>query len=152
MVTNNIQLEFANPQIRAIECLSDICEAAVYAARNLDWRYGVQLQTPIVTSNGKVVVELRIPEKIAESFSIGNHLRGISSFLLNMKEREYRRLSVGPRLLNYIEIADLNSKTEELTAEIRLGAMSSFANLLSRSDKKAMDQILRIITILNEPS
>ena len=40
-------------------------------------RYGVQLQMPMVIDD-KVIVKVKIPDIIADTFVIGNHLRGIA--------------------------------------------------------------------------
>ena len=79
MVTKTIQLEFADPNVRAIDYIQDIRKAAESAGLNLFFRYDVQLQYPMPTVDDRVVVEIKIPEEIAETFAVGNHLRGFSN-------------------------------------------------------------------------
>lgn len=150
MVTKTIQLEFADPNVRAIDYIQDIRKAAESAGLNLFSRYDVQLQYPMPTVDDRVVVEIKIPEKIAETFAVGNHLRGISNYLLSRCGDRYKAFLVGKRLLNYIEVQESNQPPAGFSMADRLEAIVSFAKLLERSDDEAMDAISRILIILKE--
>ena len=150
MVTKKIQLEFADPSVRAIDHIQDIRQAAVSAGLNLNSRYDVQLQYPMPTADDRVVVEIKIPDEIAETFAVGNHLRGISNYLLSRCGDRYQKYLVGKRLLNYIEVSDSEHKPAGLAMIDRLEAVGAFAKLLERSDDEALDQISRILVILKE--
>ena len=150
MITKKIQLEFADPSIRAIDYIQDIRKAAEYAGLNLYSRYNVQLQYPMPTADDKVVVEIKIPDDIVETFAVGNHLRGISSYLLNQCGNRYQKFLVGKRLLNYIEVSEVDHAPAGLAMVDRLEAIVSFTKLLERSDSEALDQISRILVILKE--
>lgn len=150
MITKMIQLEFADPRIKAIDCLQDIRKAAENAGLNLYSRYDVQLQYPMPTSDNKVVVEIKIPEEIADTFAVGNHLRGISNYLLSKCGERYQNYLVGKRLLNYVEISDYNQSVTGLAMIDRLESIVSFTKLLERSDEEALDAINRIMIILKD--
>lgn len=150
MVTKTIQLEFADPNVRAIDYIQDIRKAAESAGLNLFSRYDVQLQYPMPTVDDRVMVEIKIPEEIAETFAVGNHLRGISNYLLSRCGDRYKAFLVGKRLLNYIEVQEPNQPPAGFSMADRLEAIVSFAKLLERSDDEAMDAISRILIILKE--
>lgn len=150
LITKKILIEFADPSIRAIDHIQDIRKAAEYAGLNLYSRYDVQLQYPMPTTDDKVVVEIMIPEEIVETFAVGNHLRGISSFLLKQCGNRYQKFLVGKRLLNYIEVSEPDHTPTGLAMVDRLEAIVSFTKLLERSDSEALDQISRILVILKE--
>ena len=150
LITKEIQLEFADTRIRAIDCIQDIRKAAENAGLNLFSRYNVRLQYPMPTEDERVVVEIQIPVEIADTFAVGNHLRGISSFLLSNFGKRYQQYLVGKRLLNYIEIQKPKQKAVSLSPIDRLEALISFARLLERSDEEASGQITQILTILKE--
>ena len=150
LVVKQIQLEFADTRIRAVDCITDIRNAVENATRNLFTKYGVRLQTPTVTEYDRVIVEIQIPIKIADRFAIGNHLRGVSKYLLDNFSSRYQPYLVGRRLLNYIDASKAKQKSEELSATDRFEAIISFTRLMERSDKVAMDRIKRILTILDE--
>ena len=152
LVTKKIQMEFASTEVRAIDHISDIRKAAEYAGVNLYSRYGVQLQYPMPTKDNKVVVEIKIPEEIVGTFKIGKHLRGISKYLCDEKRYgdDYKKVLVGNRLLNYIEISPSLQESSGITMADRLEAIVAFTRLLERSDDEALDQINRIFCILKE--
>ena len=149
LVTERIQIEFADPAIRAIDHIQNIRKAAENAGLNLYSRYNVQLQYPMPDGD-RVVVEIKIPEEIADTFSIGNHLRGISNYLLSKWNDRYHQYLIGKRLLNYNELDESDKRKPELAAVDRLEAVAAFAKLLERNDEEAMDAISRILIILKE--
>ena len=152
LITKKIQIDFADPRIDAIDAIQDIRKAAEKAGLNLFSRYEVRLQYPMPI-NGKVIVEIGIPSIIAEDFAIGNHLRGISSYLLKECGGKYDKYLVGKRLLNYTEIP-LIDNNEDIKGNFpmidKLEAIVSFTQLLERQDDEALNQIMRILDILNE--
>ena len=103
MITKTIFIEFANPQIRAANYISDIIEAAYNAKFNLYFRYKIHLHQPYIKDN-MVFIEMDIPEDIGETIKCGNHLRGISAYLLKKKGDFYKQHRIGNRLLYYIEV------------------------------------------------
>ena len=149
MHTKKVQIEFADSNIRAIDHIQDIRKAAENAGLNLFSRYDVQLQYPMPDGD-RVVVEIMIPDEIAETFAVGNHLRGISKFLLSRCRNCNQPSFVGKRLLNYTEVKEDFREPVGLAMVDRLEAVAAFAKLLERSDKEALDQISRILVVLKE--
>ncbi len=113
-------------------------------------RYGVQIQTPMVYGDDKVVVEVKIPEEIVNTFAIGPHLKGVATYLLKQCNGRYDNYLVGKRLLSYTEIAAPDTSENKFRMEDRLEAVSKFAKLLERSDEEAMDAISKILMIITE--
>lgn len=150
LVSKIIQIEFTDSSIQAADAIHDIRKAAESASLNLYSRHNVQLQYPMLVDDNKVVVELKIPEEMVDTFSVGNHLRGISTFLLKRCDGRYDQYLVGKRLLNYIEIPVPEIKTDKIPMVDRLEAIVTFAKLLERSDSEALDYINRIMIILKE--
>ncbi|MCD7717377.1 MAG: hypothetical protein LUI39_13215 [Lachnospiraceae bacterium] len=149
LISKMVQIEFADPQIKAVDAIYDIRKAAENAGLNLYSRYDVQLQMPMAV-DGKVIVEVKVPDKMADNFAVGNRLRGIASYLLKRCDGRYDQYVVGKRLLTYTEIPAPEVKTNELATVDRLEAIVDFTKLLERSDDEAMDQIGRILAILKE--
>ena len=150
LISKKVQIEFANPKMRAVDAIYDIRKAAEYAGLNLYSRYKVQLQMPMVYDDDKVVVEIKIPEEIAGTFAVGNHLRGIALYLLKDCNGRYDQYVIGKRLLNYSEISAKEAKAERWTMIDRLEAIVLFTQLLECSDEDSMDRISRILVILKE--
>ncbi len=149
MITKKILIEFADPSIRAIDHIQDIRKAAESAGLNLYSRFDVRLQYPMPTSEDKVVVEIDIPEELADNFAIGNHLRGIATYLLTKCKFQYENYLIGKRLLNYIEVKEVEHEIKRLSLEERIDSLILYANLLKRSDEEALGIILNINNILN---
>lgn len=139
-----IRIEFADPRVRAIDCIRDIRDAAEATGLHLYGKYRVQLQYPMSTADDKVVVKIKIPDDI-EGFAVGNHLRGISYHMLKNHGDRYRQFLVGKRLLNYIDVTKDNQKPARLAMVDRLEAIVSFTKLLERSDDESLDQIEAIV-------
>ena len=150
LISKYIQIDFADSRIRAIDALHDIRKAAESAGLNLFSRYDVQLQYPMPAGGDKVVVEVKIPEEIINTFSIGNHLRGISAYLLKYCNGKYDQYQVGKRLLNYTEISEPTGNPDGPTMTERLEAVARFARLLERNDEDSLDKISQILIILKE--
>ena len=148
LVSKMVQIEFTDSSIQAADAIYDIRKAAESASINLNLRYDVVLQYPMLADENKVVVELKIPEEIVDTFSVGNHLRGISTYLLKRCGGRYDKYLVGKRLLNYIPTPEV--KTDKLPMVDRLEAIVRFTKLLERSDSEALDYINRILIVLKE--
>lgn len=148
LISKNIQIEFANSSIKAMDAIHDIREGVRSASLNLYSRYNVQIQMPMLYGNDKVVVEIKIPEEIIERFSIGPHLKGVANYLLKNCNGRYDQYVVGKRLLVYTEVAAPNMSDNGLSMEDRLEAVAKFAKLLERSDEEAMETIEKILKIL----
>ena len=150
LVSKNIQIEFADSSIKAADAIYDVREGVNSAALNLYSRYGVQIQTPMIYGEDKVVVEIKIPEEIVNTFSIGPHLKGVANYLLKSCNGRYDQYVVGKRLLIYTEIAAPDKTYSRFTMEDRLDAIAKFAKLLERSDEEAMDAISQILVVLKD--
>lgn len=150
LVSKNIQVEFADSSMRAVDAIYDIREGVRSASLNLYSRYDVQIQTPMLYGEDKVVVEIKIPEEIVNTFSIGPHLKGVANYLLKSCNGRYNQYLVGKRLLVYTEIATPDMSDNRFPLENRLEAVAKFAKLLERSDEEAMEAISRILVILKD--
>lgn len=98
----------------------------------------------------KVVVEIKIPEEIIETFSIGPHFKGVATYLLKSCNGRYDQYVVGKRLLVYTEVAAPDMSDDRFSMEDRLETVAKFAKLLERSDEDAMDAISKILVILKD--
>lgn len=151
MVTKKVRLEFANPRIQAVDHIYDIHKAVENAAFNLLVRHKIKISPPYITETKKVIVEMEIPEEIADGFSIGNHLRSISKYLLFHYGFYYKQYTVGKRLLNYVDVTDEATEPCNYSCVInKFESVVLFARLLERSDEKSLDKINRILNILKE--
>lgn len=150
LVSKNIQIEFADSSMKAINAIHDIREAVKSASLNLYSRYNVRTQTPMIYGEDKVVVEIEIPKEIVKTFSIGPHLKGVANYLLKNCNGRYDQYLVGKRLLVYTEVAAPDASNNKFPMEDRLEAVAKFAKLLERSDEEAMDAISQILVILKE--
>lgn len=149
MISKWIQIEFANPKIKAIEHIQDIRQAANNAGLNLYSRFDVQLQYPMPTEDNRVIVELRIPDN-KEPFAIGNHLRGIAKYMLSPNcSFPYEAYKIGNRLLNYIEVPPGKSTEKESETIEDIEAIIAFAKLLERTDDEARSKVSKIFEIIN---
>ena len=81
----------------------EIKKAIENASLGLYGKYDVQIKD-VQTVNEKVIMHITIPDDIAENFSIGNHLRGVSTYLMKYYYDKYSPLLVGKRLLTYTVI------------------------------------------------
>lgn len=107
MVTKYVHIEFANPKIRAAwHLLPDISEAVEHASHNLYLRHKVKVKMPLIVHDSKVIIKMEIPENIAEKFNAGNHLRGVSQYLLKLRPDYYKKFTIGNRLLFYVDVSN----------------------------------------------
>lgn len=107
MVNKRILIEFADPRLKAVDQYMDIYKAVENAKRNLLVRHNIQLNTLPMIEDHNLFLEMHISEEDAESFRPGNHLRGISKYLLNNFDGFYKKYLVGNRLLYYIDEDDM---------------------------------------------
>ncbi|MCC8151367.1 MAG: hypothetical protein LIO96_07930 [Lachnospiraceae bacterium] len=104
MVRKYVQINFTSPLVATIDKFDDIWKGVQSARLNLEVRHNVILRNLMICNN-KVVLSLDVPDEIADGFSIGNHLRGISTWLLSNRS-EYQGYVVGKRLLTYTEVTE----------------------------------------------
>lgn len=116
-----VELSFENRNYKAGDYYDDFCDAIKFASYHLYARHGVSLSDPGITNGNHVAVIIDIPDHMYETFSIGNHLRGISAYLLKSTSNKdlYRKMLVGRRLLSYYVIDD-SIVTKPVSEEIKL--------------------------------
>ena len=147
--TRRFRIEFVHPDLRTADHILDLCEAAEFAALNLFSRYEIRLRPPMQSLEGKVYVEVTMPDSMAEKFSV-RQLRGISAYLLKKYPERYREYTVGTRLLTYDNSNQKpGASPQDITMADRLEAVSRFTRLLQRNDREALEQIEQIMEILN---
>ncbi len=149
MVVKRIQIEFASPKINAVEAIYDLRKAVEKAGLNLFSRYNIRLQSPMIV-DGKVIIEVQVPEDQANDFSCGNRLRGISAYLIKYCGGRYNSYQVGNRLLTYTEVSEQKLPSNETATADMFEAIADLAQLMERTDKESKDKVNRIIDILNE--
>ena len=136
-----VQIEFADPRLQAIDCFHDLQRAADSANLNLISRFGVKLE-PLRPVNGRVFVDIQIPDHIADGFAIGRHLRGVSRWLLAYYPSRYTDFLVGKRLLGFKEVDDaVVTARESINSADALELIVSLARLLKRTDEAALTAI-----------
>ena len=150
LISKNIQIKFADSSMKAIDAIHDIREGVKSASLNLYSRYDVQIQPPVLYGEDKVIVEIKIPEEIVDTFSIGPHLKGVANYLLKNCNGRYDQYVVGKRLLVYTEVVAPDMSDNRFPMENRLEAVAKFARLLERSDEEAMDAISQILVVLKD--
>lgn len=69
-VTKYIKIEFASPNIKAIDAWQDIVKAIKHATVNLKSRHDVTIEKVRVYSEDNVIIEMSIPTSICENFSM----------------------------------------------------------------------------------
>lgn len=150
MTTKTVQIEFANSGWKAVNFIQDIRNATKSASLNLLSKYDVRLEQPRIINDSQVVMDVHIPEEIAENFSIGNHLRGVAAYLMKYCDGRFENAVVGNRILNYIVIPTPNSNDNNIPMAQRLSIISELAELLKNTDSVTNDKIARIVTIIHE--
>lgn len=142
-----IQIDIASNKSTAYENYADIKKAVENASLGLYAKYDVQIQN-VLTINKKVIMHLRIPDSIAENFSIGNHMRGVAAYLIKNYGEKYSELLVGKRLLNYTVIPTPTEKEDTISFNNKLSAISKFTELIKHDDEESKSKISKIIAIL----
>ena len=150
LISKSVQIEFADSSMRAIDAIHDIRAGVQSASLNLFSRYDVQIQTPMLCGDDKVVVEIKNREENSNTFANGPHLKGVANYLLKNCNGRYDKYVVGKRLLVYTEVAAPSMSDNRFPMEDRLEAIAKFARLLERSDEEAMDAISKILIILKD--
>ena len=112
MTTKKILISFAKAGATFCGRKDHILEAIDFAGRNLYARHGIHILDVNVGDIYDTLLMLSIPDDIAGSFSAGNHLRGISQYLLK-NYPEYKDLLVGKRLLSYKVLPESKNNVEK---------------------------------------
>lgn len=150
LVTKTVQIVFANSEWNVVEFIQDIRQATKSASLNLFSKYDVRLEIPRVVNDSQVIMDVRIPEDIVDTFSIGNHLRGVAAYLMKTKKDKYGEAVVGNRLFNYIVIPTPGETSLEISMSQRLSTVAEIVELMKNTDEISNDKIMRIIRILHE--
>ena len=98
-----VALEFAKPNLKVIYHLGDIQSAVYNVQKNLLAKYNITIGDLFV-SNNQVIICMSIPKDSVEKFSVGNHLKGISRYLLHQCSFPYYEYLDGTRLLHYYKL------------------------------------------------
>lgn len=107
MVIKKILISFAKAGATFCGRKDHILEAIDFAGRNLYARHGIHILDVNVGDIYDTVLTVSVPDDISDSFSVGNHLRGISQYLLK-NHPEYKDFLVGKRLLSYKVLPEKN--------------------------------------------
>ena len=150
LVTKTVQIEFADPDYNAVDCIKDLRAATESASLNLFSKYEVRLEPLRILNGCLVVMDIRIPEDIVADFSVGNHLRGVSAYLLKYCDHRYDDAVCGKRLLNYTVLPENVESSNSYTINERLSLISEIAELLKNDDEITNDKIMQIKTILKQ--
>lgn len=145
-----VKMEFANTDWHAVDWIADLRKAAKSASFHLLSKHEVELETPRIIDGSQVVVDIHIPEEIAETFAVGPHLRGVAAYLMKYCNGRYDKAVVGNRLLTYTVIPTPETESEQIPMVQRLTIISEMAELLKHTDSAANDKITRIDAILHE--
>jgi len=149
-MTKFIQIDFHNPNIRAIDCFQDIEEAIRYTRKNLKIRHNITLHEPSVTSENKVYLKVDFP--YSQDFSIRN-LRGIAAYLLKRYPKCYRKYVKNNRLFVFYDFTPEipgDDILKPLTSIERSNLVIEFIRLLDRVDEDSLRKAKCIKDILEE--
>ena len=102
-----VSIFFSDRRLKASDCRADILNACHKASLNLEMRHNVKILNVSFFWDA-FFLSLDIPDAAAETFSIGNHLRGISSYLIKNCEFDYGSYRVGNRLLEYVDLGEFD--------------------------------------------
>jgi hypothetical protein len=113
---------FRDPRIQMVEHLDKINEAVDHAERNLCARHNVKIQGRGLYGNG-YAIGLDIPSD--SDFNIGQHLRGLSLYLLKKYSSIYSPMKQGTSLLSYhdannviVNVSDMSPNISNLRKSI----------------------------------
>jgi len=113
MVTKKILITFAKAGESFDGRRAEIVAAVNFANINLISRHDVHITYIDEDDHNRgLVLTVLIPDDISDTFSVGNHLRGISQYLLK-KYPKYKELLVGKRLLSYTVLPELKNIVEK---------------------------------------
>lgn len=143
-------IDFANKNYSAIECMRDIRCGVTSAVLNLHSRHGVILDYPYIYKD-RVIVEITIPDEIAETWAVGPHLKGIANYMLKKYPEKYKPALVGNRLLTYVETTcpyNDNASENASSTDNHLVLLAQIIDLLQRRDSDALEAIIKIKKIL----
>ena len=82
MAIKKILISFAKAGATFCGRKDHILEAIDFAGRNLYAKHGIHILDVNVGDIYDTVLTVSVPDDISDSFSVGNHLRGISGYLL----------------------------------------------------------------------
>ena len=145
-----IQVDLASPKATAYSYFSEIKEALANASQGLNNKYSAKINDIRIVGE-QIIINLSLPDTIANNFKIGYHLRGVSLYLLKNYPEIFTPLIFQKKLLIYTVIPkqDYNPNAG-LTINERLTAISSFTELLKNTDNTSLQKIKKIIKILQE--
>ena len=129
----------------------DIREAIEFAACNLKQRYGVTIGPIECTGDCHFRMAIDIPDKMVSQFKIGNHLRGISDYLLKKSKHKdiYSRNKIGTRLLVFSEEIE-EVRKPGFDDKRRLRLLRDISILACYYDSYNTEKLKRISEILYE--
>lgn len=125
----------------------DISEAIKNANFNLEYRYHCSIFLKKFKKD-EVLLEIKGILK----GNIGNHLHGISNYLLNKNYSLYSNKKVGKRLLIFKEISnEFIDRSIEINEFEKFQLIEDFINLVKNSDNiQNLEKINKITKIINE--
>ena len=128
----------------------DIMEAIEFAACNLKQRYGVTVG-PIELTGEYYKLVMDIPDEIVTGFNIGNHLRGISGYLLKKSKNKdiYAKNKVGNRLLVFSEEVE-EVRKPGFDDERRLRLLRDISIMACYGDSYSTEKLNKIAKVLYE--
>lgn len=145
-----VQIDLASTKHSAYNNFPEIKKAVESASLGLYRKYDVQIKD-VQTVNEKVIMHITIPNDIADTFSIGYHLRGVSTYLMKNYKEKYTGLLVGKRLLTYTIIPKPTDKEDNnMSVYEKLDTINKFVELLKLNDESSKMKIQTIISILAE--
>lgn len=112
---------------------------------NLLSRYKISVKMIECTPSG-MTLELT---NVNKGFRIGNHLRGLSSFLLK-NYPEYKEKRVGTSFLSFREISKPKSLDKDCDAIDCIEILDSILKLMKDNDVKSREKLRKIATFLKE--
>lgn len=107
MTIKKVLISFAKAGATFCGRKDHILEAIDFAGRNLYAKHGIHILDVNVGDIYDTVLTVSVPDDISDMFSVGNHLRGISQYLLK-NYPEYKDFLVGKRLLSYKVLPEKN--------------------------------------------
>lgn len=122
-----VYLEFANSKIRACDHIYALDQAVRNASMNLKQKHNIDIE---LESIGKYVF-IWVNTNDDEVINYGNHLRGISRYLLkhDWADINFSDYLVGNRLLNYYPETKFQPYADSLTQKDRINTVEILKDL-----------------------
>lgn len=95
-----IGVRFADPAIKVGHYKKELTEGLSHADLNLRTRHRTRIEVLFITDES-IMLRLHIPDELYDGYNIGNHLRGVSRYLLENYSYEFKSHRVGTRLLQF---------------------------------------------------